>query len=125
MPRALVLYPATMTLVVLTCAAAWQWTGYQGGEHGNNPAITVAAAADDEDNGKGDDADEDHHAGAVDLVRASVEAALRDQAVPSDLTPNLLDMRDSVADVGDCDYEQDVRLLCLRGDVEATSAPSS
>ncbi len=111
-PRALILYPATMTLVVLTCAAAWGWTGYQGGEHGNNPAIAVAASSTDDD--------EDHHAGAVDLVRASVDAARRDQAVPSDLTPNLLDIRDSVADVGDCDYEQDVRLLCLRGDPDAS-----
>ncbi len=120
-PRALVLYPATMTLVVLTCAAAWGWTGYQGGEHGDNPAITVAASsddADDEDHHAEDD--EDHHAGAVDLVRASVDAALRNQAVPSDLTPNLLDIRDSVADVGECDYEQDVRLLCPRGDEDAS-----
>ncbi len=89
---------------MLTCAAAWGWTDYQGGEHGDNPAITIAASSDDEED------DEDHHAFAVDLVRASVDAALRDQDVPSDLTPNLLDIRDSVADVGECDYEQDVRL---------------
>ncbi len=113
-PRALVLYPATMTLVVLTCAAAWGWTGYQGGEHGNNPAIVVAASAEDQ---SGED---DGHVSAVELVRASVDAARRNVEVPSDLTPNLLDIRDSVADVGDCDYTDDVRLLCARGDEDAS-----
>ena len=109
-PRALILYPATASLVALTCVGAWLWTGYQGGEHGDNPPIAVAVSS----------GDEDSHAGAVELVRASVAAALRNQAVPSDLTPNLLDIRESVADVGDCDYTEDVRLLCRRGDEDAS-----
>jgi hypothetical protein len=45
-----------------------------------------------------------------------VDAARDDVAVPSDLTPDLLEIRESVADVGDCDYTEDVRELCLRGD---------
>jgi peptidoglycan/LPS O-acetylase OafA/YrhL len=108
-PRALVLYPATVTLVVLTCAGAWYWTGYQGGEHGDNPPIAAAAAA-----------EEDHHDGAVALVRASVDAARNDIPVPSDLTPDLLQIRDSVADVGACDYTEDVRRLCVRGDEDGS-----
>jgi peptidoglycan/LPS O-acetylase OafA/YrhL len=109
-PRALVLYPATAAVVAVTCVGGWYWTGYQGGEHGDNPPIAVAVSADDED----------HHEGAVDLVRASVDAARNDMAVPSDLTPNLLQIRDSIADVGECDYTEDVRQLCLRGDEDGS-----
>jgi peptidoglycan/LPS O-acetylase OafA/YrhL len=109
-PRALVLYPATVSLVAVTCAGAWYWTGYQGGERGNNPPIAAAAAAEGRD----------HQEGAVALVRASVVAARNGIPVPSDLTPNLLQIRNSVADVGECDYTEDVRRLCLRGD-EASS----
>jgi peptidoglycan/LPS O-acetylase OafA/YrhL len=103
--RALVLYPASAALVTLTAAAAWAWTGYAGGEHGNNPPITVAGAPID-----------GLHDSTVALVRASVTAAKDKHAVPSDLTPDLLNLRDSVADVGDCDYEGDVRTLCPHGD---------
>lgn len=52
---------------------------------------------------------------AVALVEASVEAAHDGVAVPSDLTPDLLDLRESVADVGACAYAEDVRTLCPRG----------
>jgi peptidoglycan/LPS O-acetylase OafA/YrhL len=103
-PRALVLYPATAAVVAVTCVGGWYWTGYQGGEHGDNPPIAVTATA-------VDDGEE-----AVSLVRASVDAARKNQAVPSDLTPDLLEIRESIADVGDCDYTEDVRELCLRGD---------
>ena len=98
-PRALVLYPASLVLVGATCLAGWQWTAVQGGETGDNPPITVAGDHDD----------------AVALVRASVDAARDEVAVPSDLTPDLLDLRESIADVGDCDYAEDVRALCPRG----------
>ena len=102
-PRALVLYPVSVALVGTVCAGGWYWTGYQGGERGNNPAITVDAAYAED---------------AAALVRASVAAARDDHAIPSDLTPDLLDLRDSVADVGDCDYTEDVRDLCTRGDAD-------
>ena len=49
-------------------------------------------------------------------MRASVTAAKDKRAVPSNLTPDLLNLRDSIADVGDCDYEENVRTLCPHGD---------
>ena len=54
------------------------------------------------------------------LVRASVTAAKDKRAVPSNLTPDLLNLRDSIADVGDCDYEENVRTLCPHGDGDRT-----
>ena len=106
--RALVLYPASAILVVTTAAGAWWWTGYQGSEHGDAPPITVAGAPIEgslQDNTEA-------------LVRASVSAAKDKRAVPSNLTPDLLNLRDSIADVGDCDYEENVRTLCPHGDGE-------
>ena len=102
-PRALVLYPASLGLVAATCVVGWTWSGTQLEERGDNPPITVA----------GD------HEGTVALVRASVDAASRDLAIPSDLTPDLPRLRDSIADVGKCDYNDDVRGLCVRGDKDA------
>jgi peptidoglycan/LPS O-acetylase OafA/YrhL len=104
--RALVLYPASAVLVVATAGGAWWWTGHQGGEHGNTPPITVA----------GPPIDGVHNTEA--LVRASVSAAKDKRAVPSNLTPDLLNLRDSIADVGECDYEDNVRTLCPHGDGE-------
>ena len=104
----LVLYPASVTVVAMVCLAAWHWTGVRGGEHGDHPAITVSAAV------SGPVALSPGEA-AVALVEASVEAARDRVAVPSDLTPDLLDLRDSVADVGACAYADDVRTLCPRG----------
>ena len=99
-PRALILYPASLGLVAATCVVGWTWSGTQLEERGDNPPITVA----------GD------HDGTVALVRASVDAASRDLAIPSDLTPDLPQLRDSIADVGKCDYNDNVRGLCVRGD---------
>jgi peptidoglycan/LPS O-acetylase OafA/YrhL len=105
--RGLALYPASLALVGAACAGAFWWTGVQAGESGDNPAITVAGV--------------DDHDRTVALVRASVEAARAQLAIPSDLTPDLLDLRSSIADVGACDYEDDsVRTLCPRGDVDGS-----
>ena len=98
--RALILYPASLGLVAATCVVGWQWSDSQLQERGNIPPITVAG----------------NHDGTVALVRASVDAASRDEAIPSDLTPDLVRLRDSVADVGKCDYNENVRALCARGD---------
>lgn len=103
-PRwALVLYPASLGLVAATCLAAWQVSAGQLQEQGDNPPIAVAGDHDD----------------TVALVRASVDAARQDVAIPSDLTPDLVELRESVADVGACDYSEGVRQLCPRGDTEA------
>ncbi len=112
--RPLILYPASLALVGLVIAAGWVWTDRQAGERGDNPAITVAG----EGHGGATSGERDHLE-TVELVRASVDAARKDVAVPSDLDPNLLDLRQSIADVGDCDYNEDgVRHLCPRGDPE-------
>jgi peptidoglycan/LPS O-acetylase OafA/YrhL len=108
LPRSLVLYPASVTLVAATCLVGWHWTEVRGGERGDNPAITVAATAAGPVALTPDDA-------AVALVEASVAAARAGVAVPSDLTPDLLQLRESVADVGECAYADDVRMLCPRG----------
>ncbi|MCR6031270.1 acyltransferase family protein [Nocardioides sp. zg-579] len=105
--RALVLYPASLALVAATGAGTWWWTGERA-EAGDNPAITADGAT------HPDDPD-----GTVALVRASVDAARERRAVPSDLSPDLLDLRASVADVGECDYATGVRRLCPRGDLDA------
>lgn len=105
--RALVLYPASAALVFATAAGGWWWTGLQGGESGDNPPITVAGAPID-----------GMHANTEALVRASVTAARDKRAVPSNLTPDLLNLRNSIADVGDCDYEENVQKLCPRGDAD-------
>ena len=107
--RALVLYPASAVLVASVAAGGWWWTGYQGGEHGDAPPITVAGAPLDS-----------VHADTEALVRASVTAARDRRAVPSNLTPDLLNLRSSIADVGDCDYEENVRRVCPHGDGDRT-----
>ncbi|WP_205471444.1 acyltransferase family protein [Nocardioides sp. SYSU D00038] len=99
--RALVLYPTSLAMVAATAWGAWTWTAWQGGERGDNPAITVSGTGHDD---------------TVELVRASVAAARERMAVPSDLDPNLMRLRDSIADVGGCDYAENVRRLCQRGE---------
>ncbi|GAA2000358.1 acyltransferase family protein [Nocardioides kribbensis] len=100
-PRPLLLYPLSLAVVAASCVGGWQWIEARTGQ-GDVPAIAVADPA-------GADS-------TVALVRASVNAARDRMAVPSELDPNLLTLRDSVADVGACDYEEDVQELCLRGD---------
>ena len=55
----------------------------------------------------------------VALVQASVIAARHHMAIPSDLKPDILTVRDDEPDVGECDYEADSRQLCPRGDTSA------
>ena len=104
--RALALYPVSAVLVLAVGGGAWLWTGAQADVGGNNPAITVAGK--DKSGPVGVD--------TVALVRASVTAARNRQAIPSETDPNILDLRESVADVGECDYEQNVRKLCQVGE---------
>ncbi len=107
-PRAMVLYPASLVLVAVAASSSWYWTGLQGSERGNNPPITVAE--------EGPGGREQAHEATVALVRASVTAARDKLAIPSNLNPDLLDLRDSIADVGECDYTfTKTRQLCPRG----------
>jgi len=112
--RALTLYPASVVLVALVCASGWAYGQWKAGEFGDRPAITLTNFGVD---------DESDYKLAKDptvaLVQASVIAARHGMAVPSDLTPDVLKLRDDVPDVGDCDYEQDVRALCAHGDPNA------
>ena len=102
--RALALYPVSAVLVLAVGGGAWLWTGAQAQSEGNNPPITIAG------NKTGE-----VHVDTVALVRASVNAARQRQAIPSNTDPSIIDLRDSVAEVGECDYEQNVRTLCQVG----------
>ena len=107
--RALALYPASALLIALVGAGAWTWTGAQA-QQGDNPPITIAG---DQKTGK-------VHADTVAMVQASVRAARERRQIPSKTEPSILDMRNSIASVGDCDYEDDVRRLCNMGEKDGT-----
>ncbi|WP_160005597.1 acyltransferase family protein [Nocardioides sp. AX2bis] len=101
--RGLILYPVSLVLVLGSSAGAWAWTESRFGESGDNPAITADPSGTSTEQVEA-------------LVQASVEAARDDVEVPSDLTPDLYALPESIADVGLCDYRTDVRDLCQRGD---------
>ncbi len=106
--RTLVLYPLFLGLVGSTAGAGWAWSDYRVGEHGDNPAISASQFGLTDDGPEG-------------LVRASVLAAEADLPLPSDLTPDLIDLQDDLADVGDCLYADDTDWqLCPRGDEDGT-----
>ena len=106
--RTLVLYPVFLALVGSTAGAGWAWSDYRVSEHGDNPAISTAQFGIVEQ-------------GPEDLVRASVLAARANLPVPSDLTPDLLDLLADLPDVGDCLYEGGADWkLCPRGDAQGT-----
>ena len=110
-PRALLLYPISLVLVLGTAGAGRIYTDQQVSEDGHDPAITLTDF--------GVDRPGDYHLRkdpAAALVQASVIAAQHDMAVPSDLTPDLLDIETDVADLGECEYAQGVTTLCPRGD---------
>jgi peptidoglycan/LPS O-acetylase OafA/YrhL len=103
--RALALYPVSAVLVLAVAGGAWLWTGAQAQPDGDNPAITVQGGRTGQ-----------VHTDTVALVRASVTAARQRQAIPSTTDPSIIDLRESVAEVGDCDYEDNVRELCNMGE---------
>ncbi|WP_139978073.1 acyltransferase family protein [Nocardioides litoris] len=103
--RGLVLYPASLALVLPTILGGYQVAEYYGGERGNDAAITADAYGID-------DGDE-----IISLVEASVEAGRMGDPIPSNLTPDLLDLGDDIADVGECNYQLPERPICERGDV--------
>jgi len=112
LPRGLVLYPASIVLVVASSTVGWGYVNWAA-EAGDAPAITVPEPS----AAPGQEAPEltpDEETRA--LVRASVAAARDGEPVPSDLTPDLLDIRDAIAPV-ECDYtDESLRELCPQGD---------
>jgi peptidoglycan/LPS O-acetylase OafA/YrhL len=95
--------------VLATVLVASQVLGYRLGEWSDDPAIQTA---DYQSEHLGDDS-------YVALVRASVLAAQDGRAVPSNLTPGLLDLRSQTASLGACDYRTGTTELCPFGDPEA------
>lgn len=112
--RALTLYPASLVTVALAATGGHYYGQYTSGALGHNPAITLS------DFGVKDTSkftlDQDQ---TVALVQASVIAARHGMAIPSDLSPDVLSVRDDEADVGECNYQKDSREVCPRGDASA------
>jgi len=112
--RALTLYPAAVAVVAAGSLGGYYYSEYSSGALGDNPAITLSDFGVDDESSY--DLAKDP---TVALVQASVIAARHHMAVPSDLTPGLLDLRKDVPEVGECDYERDSRQLCPMGDPDA------
>ncbi|MDO9458061.1 SGNH hydrolase domain-containing protein, partial [Nocardioides sp.] len=78
---------------------------YLGSERGDDQAITA------------DDYGIDDEDAVIGLVEASVQAGREGARIPSNLTPDVLDLSDDIADVGGCNYQLPERPLCERGAV--------
>ncbi|WP_300406716.1 acyltransferase family protein [Nocardioides sp.] len=102
--RGLVLYPLSLVLVLPVAAGGHVVAERLGSERGNDPAVSASAFG-----VRGDE--------VLGLVRASVIAGRNGTAIPSDLTPDLINLNDDVADVGECNYQSPARPVCRRGDV--------
>jgi peptidoglycan/LPS O-acetylase OafA/YrhL len=107
--RALLIYPVSVAAALATVLVASQDLSYRLGEWSDEPAIE---AADYQGRRLGEDS-------YVALVRASVLAAKDGRAVPSDLTPGLLELRSQTASLGKCDYRTGTTDLCPIGDPAA------
>ncbi|MEJ7834076.1 MAG: acyltransferase family protein [Nocardioides sp.] len=114
--RSLLLYPA-MVVVVLPSVAVANYV-VESGADGGGPAISLS--------NYGQDAGAPRPAFSEDpyvaLVEASVLAAQNDMEVPADLQPSPLELKQSIPDLGDCEYfgvdKADLG-LCPRGDTDA------
>jgi peptidoglycan/LPS O-acetylase OafA/YrhL len=107
--RGVLLYPLSLVVVLAAVGGGRAWVDDRLGSSDDNPAITTAEFA-------GSDLSADP---AVALVQASVLAARDGQAVPSDLSPPLLGLRQATAPLGECDYRTGTRRLCPVGDEDA------
>lgn len=107
--RAILLYPVSLAMVVVTAVGAHAWVDGQIAALEDNPGIAVS------DYGR-DGLSKDP---TVALVEASVLAAEDERPVPGGLEPALGSVRESVAPLGDCDYRTGTRKLCAFGDPDA------
>jgi peptidoglycan/LPS O-acetylase OafA/YrhL len=112
--RALSLYPAAVALVLVASLSGYFYSQYSSGAYEDNPPVTLQQFGVEDPSQV--DLDDDP---TIALVQASVIAARNHMAIPSQLEPEILTVRDDEPDVGACNYEQDSRELCPRGDPNA------
>jgi len=114
--RSLLLYPATVFVVLPSVAVANHVVEANVTDGG--PAITLSNFG----QGPGDPKPKFSKDPYSALVEASVLAAQNGMAMPANLAPNPLQLKESVPDLGDCEYfgvaVEDLG-LCPRGDVDA------
>lgn len=107
--RAMMLYPASLALVLGSAWGAHSYVDRQWAAMADNPRIDLADYA---DRVTADDP-------VAALVQASLLAADDGRPIPGELQPALDSVRDSVAPLGDCDYREGMRRLCPFGDPDA------
>ena len=110
-PRGMLLYPAAVSVAVACCLAATSLIDRQ--LVGQDAPIS---ADDYERTVDGSRISEDPWVG---LVQASVRAAAAERRIPRDIRPELRDLKDDRADLGDCEYIGTPTDLCPAGDLDA------
>jgi len=107
----LAIYPLALGLTLSGCAAAQEVIDHDVAAASKAPPITVG------DYGRGSDTGPQLSSDpTIALVQASVEAARNNAAIPGHLNPPLLELSDSFADTGECDYSDEMHQLCRLGD---------
>lgn len=112
--RTLLLYPLSLALVATSCLSGWAVVQARVGGFTNHPAITLDEFGVPDEPAYTLDANPQ-----LALVQASVIAARHDMAIPSDLKPDLLSLREDNPPLGECDYSKGSRNLCPLGDPDA------
>ena len=114
--RSLLLYPATILVVLPTVAVANHVVESSLTDGG--PAISLS----DYGQQQGDPRPKFSKDPYVALVEASVLAAQNGMELPANLSPNPLHLKENIPDLGDCEYfgvpKEDLS-LCPRGDIDA------
>ena len=110
-PRGMLLYPAAVSVAVACCLAATSLIDRQ--LEGQDAPIS---ADDYERTVDGSRISDDPWIG---LVQASVRAAAAERRIPRDIRPELRELKDDRADLGDCEYIGTPTDLCPAGDLDA------
>ena len=110
-PRGMLLYPAAVSVAVACCLAATSLIDRQ--LEGQDAPIS---ADDYERTVDGSRISDDPWVG---LVQASVRAAAAERRIPRDIRPELRELKDDRADLGDCEYIGTPTDLCPAGDLDA------